>query len=878
MKTTKLGLALVLAIVWGASLAAGEGVPGAATVTVNIEAQPMEAALNAFASQTGLQLLFHVEEIITPEMRADRVVGTLPAAEALKKLLNDSGLRFEFINARTVAVRDSKTGEGPAKKVTSAAHEARGGPVLLAQASSENKSAPEQQAGSAEAGLQEVVVTGTHIRGASASASPLIQFNRADIARSGVSTIAQFMRILPQNFNGLSEGSGRLTSRTDQVNLSQGSGVNLRGLGSGSTLVLLNGRRLAPTGEGTYVDVSMIPLAVVERVDVLPDGASAIYGSDAVGGVVNFILRQDYEGAETEARYGFATRGGLSEAQIGQTLGTRWNEGSAMLTYEYFQQQPLAARDRDFSKEAGVTHLFQLSPNQNRHSVFLSAGQRLSDALRMTGSAFFSNRRSEIVDDLFDMALTERNDVNQYGVNAGVELALGSTWSGELVGTYSRNTLDSDVLRDSQAGFVPNFGSTLTSWVADAKADGPVFPLPGGEAKLAVGGQFRRELKSENQDPASGGSAEFDDDRNVDALFTELLLPFVGSGNASSGLQRLELTLAARYEHYGDFGSSTDPKVAALWSPVQGLNVRATYGTSFRAPLFTELSERTPQGFLIFLPDPSSPSLETLAVLRRGGNAELIPEEATTWTAGVDWSPSASPALKLATTYFNIEYENRITRVLALFSAFTDSRYRPLLDLNPDPALLSFLGGQTFSQNFAPGFEFTDAQAIVDERERNNGRTSVQGLDFSATYILARGATSWNLGLQSTYLLKYDEQIVSGDVLNDVLNTFNNPVRLRARGNLGWGYGGLSLTLAGNYLDHYEDNRAVPTVGVAAWFTTDIDLRYEHNNVVLALSALNLFDRDPPFALGVFGNNVNYDPNNANAAGRTVAVQGTYRW
>jgi outer membrane receptor protein involved in Fe transport len=130
-------------------------------------------------------------------------------------------------------------------------------------------------------------------------------------------------------------------------NFSSASGVNLRGLGSGATLVLLNGRRLAPgASDGRFVDISGIPLSAIDRIEVLPDGASAIYGADAVGGVINFILRDDYEGAETLARMGSATDSAPNESQVAQTLGTRWERGNALVSMEYYKRSNLASADR----------------------------------------------------------------------------------------------------------------------------------------------------------------------------------------------------------------------------------------------------------------------------------------------------------------------------------------------------------------------------------------------------------------------------------------------------------------------------------------------------------------------------------------------------
>src|SRR5262249_53847435 len=127
----------------------------------------------------------------------------------------------------------------------------------------------------------------------------------------------------------------------------QGSSINLRGIGEGTTLILLNGRRMASGFFGSTPDISALPLSAIERVEVLTDGASAIYGSDAIGGVVNFILRKDFDGFETRARGGFSD-GGVNEYRFSQTLGKNWGSGNALVSGEYYKRDLLPTSERAF--------------------------------------------------------------------------------------------------------------------------------------------------------------------------------------------------------------------------------------------------------------------------------------------------------------------------------------------------------------------------------------------------------------------------------------------------------------------------------------------------------------------------------------------------
>jgi iron complex outermembrane receptor protein len=149
-----------------------------------------------------------------------------------------------------------------------------------------------------------VSVTGTNIRRADTeTASPVQVLTAEDLARSGYTSIAEVMRDVTSN------GQGLLSQGFNGAFAGGASGVALRGLTVGATLILVDGRRmvgypLADDGQRNFVDVSSIPFSAVERVEILLDGASAIYGSDAIGGVVNFIMRKNFTGTRLMAQGG----------------------------------------------------------------------------------------------------------------------------------------------------------------------------------------------------------------------------------------------------------------------------------------------------------------------------------------------------------------------------------------------------------------------------------------------------------------------------------------------------------------------------------------------------------------------------------------------
>jgi iron complex outermembrane receptor protein len=197
--------------------------------------------------------------------------------------------------------------------------------------------------------LQRVEITGSNIRRSQAeTASPVQTVNRADIEKSGKTTVAELLQTLAVDNSGsvpTSFGSGFAAGA---------SGISLRGLGAQSTLVLLNGRRVAPygladDGQKTFADLNIIPAEAVERVEILKDGASAIYGSDAIAGVVNVILRRDYVGTTVRASQGLSNEKDGADTRIAVTHGVgdlETDRYNFLFSAEYGKKKEVWNRDR----------------------------------------------------------------------------------------------------------------------------------------------------------------------------------------------------------------------------------------------------------------------------------------------------------------------------------------------------------------------------------------------------------------------------------------------------------------------------------------------------------------------------------------------------
>jgi outer membrane receptor protein involved in Fe transport len=189
-----------------------------------------------------------------------------------------------------------------------------------------------------------IIVTGSLIdRRELTSAAPVTVLDKADLEGAGVSTIGDIIQNLPAQSNAINA----------QVN-NGGDGstrVDIRGLGAARTLVLINGRRVVPGGTGAdaSVDLNAIPLAVIERVEVLKDGASAVYGSDAIGGVVNIITREDFTGTEVALYTGASQRGDGFAYDMSFVTGHSSKKGNVIFSAGWQRQSPVFAGDREYS-------------------------------------------------------------------------------------------------------------------------------------------------------------------------------------------------------------------------------------------------------------------------------------------------------------------------------------------------------------------------------------------------------------------------------------------------------------------------------------------------------------------------------------------------
>ncbi len=203
--------------------------------------------------------------------------------------------------------------------------------------------------------LEKVEVTGSHIKRINIEGlQPVLVIDREAIERSGATTVAEVLRRIPSN-------SGPSFDEKFTNSFAPGSaGLSLRGLGQNTALILINGRRIANYGfsqniTSSFVDLNSIPLGSIERIEVLQDGASAIYGSDAIAGVVNVIMRKDMEGSEALLSYGQTSEGDGETTRFSIASGVTNANSNLTFILDYLDRKSIGLRDREFSADADHT-------------------------------------------------------------------------------------------------------------------------------------------------------------------------------------------------------------------------------------------------------------------------------------------------------------------------------------------------------------------------------------------------------------------------------------------------------------------------------------------------------------------------------------------
>ncbi|MCK5745436.1 MAG: TonB-dependent receptor, partial [Oricola sp.] len=370
-----------------------------------------------------------------------------------------------------------------------------------------------------------------------------------------------------------------------------------------------------------------------------------------------------------------------------------------------------------------------------------------------------------------------------------------------------------------------------------------------------------------------------------------------------------EISAAARFDDYSDFGSTANPKVGALWEPFDGLILRGSWGTSFNPPTLGVRSAGVAQLALVRVSDPSaSDGLAPVGILL-GVNPDVAPEEGETLTAGFDVRKEfGRHELTFTSTYYAITYDNLISRVPypnnSLFNVRTAPQLVPAEIFYPNPsqevvdgalaaAQASFgvldLGGFLSPDG---GLDASLLQYFYDYRNTNLAAARTRGLDFALRGSRETRKGEVSLGVSGNYIFELTRQGAETIPEVDLAGTVFNPVDFTLRGEAGWSHGPWRASAFANYRNAYIDNRSDPAVAIDSYTTVDMNVRCALGDFTgsraldgldISIGVINLFNEDPPFVAsdipaGGASTTANYDPANADPRGRFVHFEIAKRW
>jgi outer membrane receptor protein involved in Fe transport len=844
--------------------------------------------------------------------------------------------------------------------------------------------------------LDEIIITGSLIRDTEAAGSKLTIIGRDQIDASGYGKIEDVLATVTQNFN---QNNGAVVEGNHFFNLNRGAEVQLRGLGAGTTLTLINGQRQGQSGlQGMYTDVSTIPASAVERIEILPEGATALYGSDAIGGVVNIILRRNFNGFETRLRA--STAGGdANERGIAQLWGHTWTRGHVLLGFQYNDSAALACSARDYCAAnadfrrfgggdwrgvgsnpgtildpdtwapiAAIPHgqdgtqltaeqlipgavnytnsvnYQDILPSQTMRSAFVSSSYQPADNWEISFDGRYSSRefKSTFPQPAGDFTVPANNAFNQFGgdvvvaydftsdlgpvidsgptetsfASAGVKRVLPGGWQAGFSSSYSNSraefvevnnifyfgqdgvdaalnnsdpTVALNIFGDgshtnpatlASLGTVYDVVNTFTTTSASVIADGPVFDGAAGAIRLAVGSDFRKE-HSDGTNIADGKESR---SREVAAAFFEIAAPVL-AGRQDSNVNRLDLSLAGRYDRYSDAGTTFNPKVGLSWQASHLLRLRGTWGTSFRAPpFFWSNSSQIGDAAIFDAVDPQSPTGYSRALGVFGPMPDLQPETASAWTVGMDVTLPAAPGFSLSLTYFDIDYEGKVQP--PGYSAeflVRENEFASLITRNPTQAQIDAVCHRP-----PFGGDCNDPIAVIlDNRSRNLDSVKTRGVDVAVDYSNDTARGNWVYGLNGTYIIDQKQQITPTAPVFDYVDTVGNPLQFRFAGHVSWSLRLWTVQATVNYTGGYRDPGSVPARIVDSWTTADFNVGYQVEggqgwlaNTQINFGMINFLDQRPPFVnrYDPLSGTLGYDAANATVLGRQLSLQVVKSW
>ncbi len=822
----------------------------------DIAAQDLAGALQRFASVSGREVV--AASPIVATKRSAPLRGVFTAEGAMHVLLSRAGLRADIVDGAFV-IRPIDDIDGD---------RAIGQPPAA-----------------------DIVVTGSRIRGAPVAAT-VITITQNDMRDAGRGDIGAVVRDLPQSFGGgQNPGVGANVPSASGINVGSASTINLRGLGSDATLTLLNGHRLAYNGSRQGIDVSSLPIAIVERIEIVPDGASALYGSDAVAGVANIILKRDYDTVQVRAALGGATDGGAFEQRYSTLAGRRWTSGGVVAAYEFARNSDISSTQRPYAaSRPGVT----IYPELRRHAVAIAGHQTLTDGVEFAVDALFNTRSSSAgfpLNAAGDLSISRTEQISSsrsLAVAPSLSWQTPSSWRLILSGVYgdervrlTSNSFTGAALSSTAFVCYCNKGAS-----AELAADGRLFALPGGFAKLATGLGYRYNLLDAFRAVGNVNNVR----RTQDSYYAygELNLPLVGPAADIPAVSRLNASAAVRYERYPGTDGVAVPKFGLIYTPVSGVDFTGSWGRSFRAP--TLFQQYQVASALLYpaasLGGTGLPATAT-ALFVQGGNPDLDAERARTWTLGVGLQPPGMPGFRTQLSYFSTRYTDRIvTPISFLAQALSNSINAGQVTRQPGAELVNatIAGAAQFFNVSGRALNPAAVAAIVDNRNVNAGSQRIEGLDFLVSYRTAIGAGQIGTMVNVSYLTS-DQQLVPGAAIVERAGTLFNPPHWRGRGTLTWSSDPVTLFVGASHVGGVQDVRSTPAVRIGSVTTIDLTGRYAPTALggvlqgfELGLKLLNVFNTKPDRIATTLPSDSAFDSTNYSPIGRFIGVEVSKTW
>ncbi|WP_371188238.1 TonB-dependent receptor [Thalassotalea maritima] len=836
--------------------------------------------------------------------------------------------------------------------------------------------------------VERIQVTGSRIKRADMeTASPVTVIGAEQILQSGATSIDQVLQ-------KTTAASGAMTN----PGINNGSGgnasINLRGLGSSRTLVLVNGRRMINSGTGaaSTVDLNTIPVSMIQRVEVLKDGASAVYGSDAVAGVVNIILKRDYEGFEVNVNGGMSGEADGEEMGLDITLGGSFDKGNAVVGLSYVDRGSVGMADRDGSqcdyteskddegniqlvcggssytpyghiwsgkgddakslqgaadgtwKDFTATDKYNYNPESflytpmKKLNVTGVGTYEVSDYTMFFTEMMYSKRWSKqqmapqpvwfnftyedwMGDSLIDSGISYGDDI-AYGrrmadtgprkfaqavdtvrVSSGLQGEFDNGWSWDASITFGRNdSVDSVanlhnmglIQQDIQAGtFNP---MEQASWLPEtmgeyvyteinsggsemlniaASLSGELMEVPAGYIGFAAGIESRTEkawytpdsltaqgmANDPKQEPTAG---EYD----VNEAYLELAIPVLED---VAFADNIEISTAVRAFDYSTFGSDATWKLGLTWKVNDELMVRSVASTAFRAPSVGELFGGASPSFDQVVHPATD---QEQAIVTVGGNQDLTPEEAETFTLGVVYEPEWFDGLSITADYFDIQIENAIAEV--------DSQYIADQCLAANGSLINQETALCKSANLSMD---NTGRISFNNQLQNIGAENSSGVDLNIAYSFEAAGLDWNASLDTTWLNEFEQQ-TTGDAIDYVgiitsgiggYAEFKSNLNINARGS-NWDAGYKARYISG--MDSFKcladaSKCLAPATGTVIYH--DLNGAYHYSeNVTFSGGVNNLLDKAAPYYTG--NNDANTDPYSYDTMGRYFFVKASLKF